>query len=139
MDMEDEKLFRVLVYLAPVREDGGPFEYIAKPSSREAKACARYRIGYLSDPLMRNLAPEDQWRPVYGEAGDVVLFDGAAVFHRNQPPTGQDRYSITLTYASRHPLELRFSSRLSRPSRRRLIGELTADQRACVPPPLLLW
>lgn len=139
MDMEDEKLFRVIVYLAPVREDGGPFEYIAKPSSQEAKVYFRYRLGFLSDDCMRKLASEDQWRPVYGGAGDAVLFDGAAVFHRTQPPTRADRYSITLTYASRHPLELQFSSRLSRRSRRRLLGQLTPEQQACVPPPVLLW
>jgi hypothetical protein len=139
LDIEDERFLRVLLYLSPVTRDAGPFQHLSAPLSAEVRQRLGYRIGYLNDEVLAKVAPPDRWQAVLGEAGDAMLFDGTRLFHRAQPPTARERWSITFTYASRNPLELQFSTRLSVASHRRLTATLPEELRRCIPPPTLFW
>ena len=113
-DVEDRRMLRLLIYLSDVRCGGGPFEYVAAAESRRAARSGRYRSGYRSDKQMARISPPETWEQVYGDLGDVIVFDGALVFHRAQRPEVCNRLSITLAYASSKPLELRLDARLSK-------------------------
>jgi hypothetical protein len=135
MDIEDEKLVRILVYLAPVAPDGGPFEYFPRAISQTIRTALHYRSGYIDDARMALMAPNVQPQQCTGEAGDAIIFDGAGVFHRGGTPLGQDRYSITFAYCSRQPLELRHSARLPRALHRHFLSTLSERQCGAIPPP----
>jgi hypothetical protein len=139
LDIEDERFLRVLLYLSPVTADAGPFQYLPARLSAEARQALGYRIGYLGEEAVAAIAPRQSWRSALGEAGDAILFDGARLFHRAQPPVGRDRYSITFTYASGNPLELQFSTRLSTASHRRLTAALPPELSRHIPPPTPFW
>lgn len=114
LDIEDELMVRVLIYLTPVGPGAGPFEFIDASRSRAAKISSGYRSGFLPETAMRSITADSAWTQVFGAPGDAILFDGTRVFHRAQPPRDVDRYSLTLAYVSRWPLQLRLSARLSR-------------------------
>ena len=135
LDIEDERMLRILVYLSPVLSGDGPFEYVAAPQSLAAKASSGYVSGYLREADMRAIVPDGDWTEALATAGDVVLFDGTRVFHRAQPPRRADRYSLTLTYVSRRSLQLRLTSRLSARCQAGVVAGVTADVAACLPPP----
>src|SRR5215472_5495483 len=101
LDMEDERVFRVLVYLSPVGSGEGPFEFLPRLVSQSVEMRARYRAGQIGDNRMMKLASRATRRVAYGETGDAVIFDGAQIFHRNRPPATGERYSITFAYCSR--------------------------------------
>lgn len=137
-DVEDERMLRILIYLSDVGPGGGPLEYVPAPISGEALTRTGYRSGYLADASMRRMVEPRSWTEVHGGVGDAVFFDGARILHRAQPPRVADRYSFTLGYTSRKPLELRLTARLSKDRHRRLAGDLSPRQAACLPPPLRL-
>jgi len=135
MDIEDEKLFRILLYLAPVTADGGPFEFFPRAPSRAIKEQLNYRSGYVSETEIAGSAPRELVRQCTGIAGDAVIFDGAGVFHRGRRPVDRDRYSVTFAYCSRCPLELRSSARLPRRLHSAFLATLSARERQAIPPP----
>ena len=48
-DTEDERLFKVLIWLNNVDVDGGPFQYISRARTARATDSLRYVTGYISD------------------------------------------------------------------------------------------
>lgn len=134
LDVEDDRMLRILIYLSPVAAGSGPFEYVVAPRSAAARAASGYLSGYLRESRMRALVPADEWDVALGSAGDAVLFDGTRVFHRAQPPRDHDRYSITLAFVSRRPLQLRLTSRLSHRCREAVMRGLPPRIAACIPP-----
>jgi hypothetical protein len=135
LDVEDEKMFRALLYLAPVTPDGGPLEFLPRTTSQAIKTALHYRSGYICDARMASAAPMALLQQCTGGTGDTVIFDGAGIFHRTGTPVGQDRYSITFAYSSRHPLELRPTARLPQPLHEDFVSMLSERQRRAVPPP----
>jgi len=135
LDMEDERVFRVLVYLSPVDANEGPFEFVPRLASQSVEMRAHYRSGQIADARMKQLVARSTRKVAYGEAGDGIIFDGAQVFHRNRQPLKGERYSITFAYCSRHPLALDPRRRLSHAANDRLAVTLSARQRDCLPPP----
>lgn len=135
LDIEDEKLFRILLYLAPVAPEDGPFEFFPRTISQAIRTALHYRGGYIDDRRMASVAPMGLLQQCTGKAGDAVIFDGAGVFHRGGTPLGQDRYSITFAYCSRRPLELRSSARLPQPLHEHFLSSLSERQRRAIPPP----
>lgn len=135
LDMEDERVFRVLVYLSPVGSGEGPFEFLPRLVSQNVEMSVRYRAGQIGDNRMKNLAARATRRVAYGETGDAVIFDGAQVFHRNRPPVSGERYSITFAYCSRKPLQIDPRRKLSEGTRERLAITLSTRQQGCLPPP----
>lgn len=137
LDIEDERLFRILLYIAPVAPGGGPFEFFPRRISQTLKTALHYRSGYVEDARITALAPMQLLEQCTGDAGEAVIFDGAGVFHRGKTPSSQDRYSITFAYCSRQPLELRRSARLPAPLHRAFLSTLSMRQRSAVPSPHL--
>ncbi|HVF93167.1 MAG TPA: hypothetical protein VM900_02520 [Sphingomonas sp.] len=132
-DIEDDRMLRLIFYLNPVQEGGGPFQYIDAARSRAAHAALGYRSGYLSDAAMQPAVPCDDWVSVQGAAGMMIAFDGTRVFHRATRPLADDRFSLSITYSSRYPRQILRQVRLRTASRRKLVASLTERQRACLP------
>lgn len=137
-DREDERMFRVIVYLSNAGLDAGPFEYVPAQPSEAAARAHDYRSGYLDERRAAVMAPPELRRHATGSAGDAVIFDGIRIFHRASLPARQDRLSLTLTYVSRQPRLLDPRARLTRPAAADLKAQLTARQYACLPKPLAL-
>jgi hypothetical protein len=135
LDMEDERVLRVLVYLSPVSAGEGPFEFLPRLASQSVEMRGGYHSGQIGDARMKHLAARATRRVAYGETGDAVIFDGAQVFHRNRQPLNGERYSITFAYCSRKPLTVDPRRKLSQGARERLATTLSARQRDCLPPP----
>jgi hypothetical protein len=137
MDIEDDRMLRLIIYLNEVGEKDGPFQYLSTDRSDSVRKASGYRSGYLSDAVLSVFAPEEEWQSVCGVGGALFAFDGTRIFHRACPPSATERLSLTLSYASRHPRQIYYGSRLKRGTRRRLLESLSKRQQACVPPPLL--
>lgn len=132
-DVEDECVFRVLIYLSAVDENNGPFEYISLPATDEMKRATGYRSGYVrdSDPRYRSFVQEKV--TCCGPVGTAIIFDGARVLHRVKPPVQSERLSLTLTYTSRHPLQIFRETRMRSASRARLRAQLASSDMRRIP------
>lgn len=134
IDVEDDRMLRLIVYLNDVGEGGGPLEYLDADRTAAARAALDYRSGYIGDRTMRGVVPDLYWTSVTGPAGTLVAFDGTRLFHRASTPTRSDRFSVTFTFTSRHPRQIWRPTRLRAESRRRLVADLPSRQAACIPP-----
>lgn len=135
LDMEDDRMLRVLVYLNPVEPGGGAFEYLSRDDAQVLGNATSFHTGLRTDEEVAAHVPRERWNAVLGPTGTVMLFDGIRLFHRAGVPDKADRLSLTLSYCSRHPKQLYQFARLPRALRRDLVDTLSPRQRACVPPP----
>ena len=104
VDWEDRRIVKVIIYLNDVVSGGGPYEYIARNITTEAKIKLKYNnLGYISDEEMLRAVPKSDWRSCLAPKWTVVISDTSSVFHRAQPPTKDERFSITFCYTSRKP------------------------------------
>lgn len=106
-------MFKVIIYLNDVDEEGGPFEYIAKDDSLDAAKRLRYHSGLVADSLMSQVVPPQRWAPCTGAHGTAVFVDPCSIFHRAKPPASRDRLSITYHFISQFPLEFRSDNSFS--------------------------
>jgi hypothetical protein len=135
LDIEDDRMLRIIIYLNDVQDGGGPFQYIDAARSRLARSRLDYQSGYLSDAAMRSAVSEDRWASAYGRAGLIVAFDGTRVFHRVARPEVASRFSLSLTYTSRYPRHVFRQVRLRSSSFRAVYPNLSERERACLPTP----
>jgi hypothetical protein len=133
-DVEDDGMLRLIVYLNPVDQAGGPFACLDAAQSDLARRTLGYRSGFVTEAQMRTAVPESAWTRVTGPAGTLIAFDGARMFHRASPPTEADRFSITFTFVSRYPKQIWRASRLHRDSQRALKTILTKRQAQSIVP-----
>lgn len=129
IDCEDRRMLKIIVYLSDVTEGCGPFEYVNREESRRAIRSLHYASGYVSDSDMRRIVPESQWIRVSGARLTAIFVDTSQVFHRGQPPTTADRYSMTFTYLSTTPYQTFPEFMLSQASLADLHTDLTTRQR----------
>ncbi len=104
-DCEDFHVLRTVVYLNDVAADGGPFEYIPRHCSQNARD-AFGNTPMRTNDKMQALVPRRQWKRCLGPAGTVVLADSARIFHHESLPRGKDRSVIMMGHSSRRPKEL---------------------------------
>jgi len=104
-DIEDRRMLKILVWLNDVEADGGPFTYIPADASDRIARELRYAGGYVDDETILRLAGAESVRTATGPQWTAVVVDTARVFHRGMPPTGRDRYAMTFTWTSRHPVK----------------------------------
>jgi hypothetical protein len=135
-DIEDHRMLKLLVWLNDVDTDGGPFAYIPRPRSVEVVTDFHYVGGYLSDEKIRRHSAEREWRLATGPKWTAVMADTAQVFHRATPPHASDRYSVTFTWTSRHPIKLHATEAFTPVQVYRIREGLGARQLACLPPAL---
>ncbi len=105
IDWEDRRIIKIIIYLNDVAAGGGPYEYIPRTITSKAIATLNYyNLGYLSDDEMRQAVLQKDWVACLAEKGSVIITDTSSVFHRAQPPTVKERFSITFCYTSTSPL-----------------------------------
>jgi hypothetical protein len=133
-DIDDHRMLKIIIYLNDVGEGCGSFEYLSRDASNRATRSFRYSAGHLSDDEMARVVPRSDWVHVTGPRLTAIFVDPKRLFHRVQPPTKADRYSLTLTYMSTTPLFYQTfpDTRLSPAALARLSNQLTPRQRRAV-------
>ncbi|HLO88431.1 MAG TPA: 2OG-Fe(II) oxygenase [Nostocaceae cyanobacterium] len=101
IDQEDHKIFKIIVYLNDVNEDGGPFQYIPKPLTDKLVQILRYTSGYINDETMQKFISPSNYKSCTGTAGTVVLASTDSILHRGKPPISSDRFTVFFDYTSR--------------------------------------
>lgn len=132
-DIEDRRMVKILVWLNDVDAGGGPFAYLPVHRSEEVARRLHYVGGFVSDARMRGLAPDREWLTATGPKWTVVMPDTARLMHRATPPTDRDRYSVTFTWTTRHPVKTIPYPPPPPAHRRRLTAGLSPRQLACLP------
>ena len=108
-DSEDYRIVKIIIYLNDVDEKGATFQYIPRDKSAIAKKDLSYKFGLLSDELMAQYVPRQDWIGCVGKQYTAVIVDTANVFHRAKPSFSKERLSITYHYMSQYPIHLRAS------------------------------
>ncbi|TRW43376.1 hypothetical protein [Georgenia yuyongxinii] len=132
-DIEDRTSLKILIWLNDVDEDGGPFAYLPVEKSDHAVETLRYVAGFVTDEEMRRVVPESEWRTCPGPRWTAVLADNCRLLHRATPPQAKDRYSVTFTWTTRHPVKTMPQEAMSADQVRRLTTGLTWRQFECLP------
>jgi hypothetical protein len=132
-DVEDHRMFKVLVWLNDVDLDGGPFEYVSRRHTARLVRDLRYVTGFVGDEAMRRQVPEPEWRQATGPRWTAVVADTRSVFHRAMPPRRQDRYSVTFSYTSRTPMTTLPVPPVTERQKQLATRGLDERQRACLP------
>jgi hypothetical protein len=133
IDWEDRCVIKVIIYLNDVAAGDGAYQYIERDKTLEAiKALNYYNLGYVSDAEMREAVSTVDWTTCLGKQGSVIISDTSSVFHRAQPPTNNDRYSITFCYTSANPLVIWPNPPVSRQEWEVIDSQLNHKQRNCL-------
>ena len=134
IDWEDRRIIKVIIYLNDVVNGGGPYEYISRTITPKAiKKLNYYNLGYVSDEEMARAVPKSNWHSCLGNKGTVVISDTSSVFHRAQPPTQNERFSVTFCYTSTTP-QIIWSSRKMTPQQWEFINKnINLRQKNCLP------
>ena len=133
IDWEDRRIIKIIIYLNDVEAGGGPYQYIQRNlTERAIKDLNYYNLGYLSDAEMSAAVSTKDWTACLGKEASVVITDTSNVFHRAQPPTIKDRYSITFCYTSANPLVIWRGRKISRQEWEKVDRQLNQRQRKCL-------
>lgn len=132
-DVEDDRLFKILIWLNDVDIDGGPFEYVSRSATASATRDLSYVSGFLSDDRLASAVDRVNWQAGVGDAWTAAIADTASVFHRAKPPTLRNRYSATFTYSSWYPRKLYPKVPFTAAQTSRIRAGLSARQSSCLP------
>jgi hypothetical protein len=135
-DIEDRRMLKILVWLNDVAADGGPFTYLVAEASDRMARELHYPGGYLDDATVLRLAGADAVRHAIGPQWTAVIVDTSRLFHRGMPPTGTDRYAMTFTWTSRHPIKSMPNEPFTAAEGDQIRAGLTQRQLACLRPDL---
>ena len=111
IDSEDYRIVKIIIYLNDVDEKGATFQYIPRDKSAIAKKDLGYKFGLLTDELMAQYVPRQDWIGCVGKQYTTVIVDTANVFHRAKPSFSKERLSITHHYMSQYPIHLRSNTK----------------------------
>ena len=133
-DIEDHRVFKILVWLNDVGPNGGPFQYIPKRQSDAAVKGLKYVAGFVTDSEMARYVSPTEWVKATGPKWTAVMADPARILHRASPAVDRDRYSVTFTWTSRQPIKTMPPAEPFSPSEiERLRDGLDSRQVACLP------
>ncbi|MEL6438356.1 MAG: 2OG-Fe(II) oxygenase [Cyanobacteria bacterium J06621_8] len=133
IDWEDRRTIKVIIYLNDVTSGGGPYEYIPRPLTEEAiEKLNYYNLGFISDEDMSQAIAQENWSTCFANKGTVVITDSSNVFHRAQPPTDTERFSITFCYTSYTPQVIWRSRKISRQEWELFDSSISQRQRDCL-------
>jgi hypothetical protein len=135
-DIEDRRMLKILVWLNDVADDGGPFTYVPADISDRLARELRYPGGYIDDATIIQLSGAQAVRHATGPQWTAVIVDTARVFHRGMPPTGRDRYAMTLTWTSRRPVKSMPAEPFTAEEGDRIRAGLSRRQLDCLRPDL---
>lgn len=134
MDWEDRRIIKIIIYLNDVAPGGGPYEYLPRQTTAKAiKTLNYYNLGYLSDAEMLKAVPQENWQACIASKGSVIITDTSGVFHRAQPPTKEERFSITFCYTSDSPQVIWRVRKMPRQQWEIINSGLSQRQRDCLP------
>ena len=131
-DVEDHRMFKILVWLNDVDAGGGPFEYVGRRHTDPLTQELKYVSGFVSDEEMARRVPRSDWRQGVGPQWTCVIADTRNVFHRAMPPVQRDRYSVTFTYTSQNPVFTLPAPRGGGVDQALVVEGLNDRQRACL-------
>jgi hypothetical protein len=100
IDAEDQRMFKIILYLNDVQPGGGPFQYLPRSLTIETARRLHYGSGFVTDDEMSAVLPASQWIECLAKSHTACMADTCKVFHRAQPPRSADRYSITFSWTS---------------------------------------
>ena len=133
IDWEDRRIIKIIIYLNDVVEGGGAYNYISrKVTDRAIEKLNYYNLGYVSDEEMVNAVSKSEWTNCLAPKGTVIISDTSSVFHRAQPPTKQERYSITFCYTSDMPQVVWNGRKISQEQWEVIDRSTTAKQKSCL-------
>ena len=133
-DIEDHRVFKILVWLNDVGPNGGAFQYIPKRQSDTAVKQLKYVAGFVTDAEITQHVPPAEWVKATGPKWTAVMADPARILHRASPAVDQDRYSVTFTWTSRRPIKTMPPAEPFSPSEIEVLKEgLDSRQVACLP------
>lgn len=133
-DIEDHKVFKILVWIDDVGPQGGALEYVPRPVSDPAVEKLRYVAGFVSDADMSSVVPPEHWVKAVGPRWTAVLADPARILHRASLAQDKDRYSVTFTWTSRHPIKtMPLAEPFTADESDRVRADLSPAQLACLP------
>jgi hypothetical protein len=133
IDAEDQRMFKIILYLNDVVPGGGPFEYLPRATTIETARRLHYSSGFVKDDTMESALPRSSWVAATGKAHTALLADTCKVFHRAQPPRTQDRYSITYSWTSTKAVKEYPTMPISDRAWEYIIGHTGARQQSCLP------
>ena len=133
IDWEDRSIIKVIIYLNDVLPGGGAYNYISRKTTPEAiKKLNYYNLGYVSDEEMAAAVPRNSWNTCLAPKGSVIISDTSSVFHRAQPPTHHERYSITFCYTSAMPQVLWNNRKISQEQWEVINHSISQRQKNCL-------
>ncbi len=136
-DIEDHRVFKVLVWIDDVGPMDGAFEWVPRDLTGATTQALRYIAGYRTEREMAQVVAPSQWQRAEGPRWTAVLADTRSVFHRAGEPRNKDRYSVTFTYTSRWPLKTIPERPFSPDEAAKIRSGLNARQLATLPPVLV--
>ena len=131
LDIDDERMVKVIVYLNNVGHTGGPYEYIPRSFTEHITNALNYKSGYVSNKAISEIVSPQYWRTCAAKAGSIIITDPCNVFHRAKPAK-RNRYSITFGYTSRIPKLFLSEFQLSSQEWNRISPQLSKRQIACL-------
>lgn len=102
LDIDDDRMIKIIIYLNNVGKTGGAFEYISRSLTPQIVDRFNYKSGFISEGKMAEVIPAKYWQTCVGQAGSIIITDPANIFHRARPAK-KNRYSLTFGYTSRIP------------------------------------
>lgn len=131
LDIDDERIIKVIIYLNNVSKFNGPFEYIPRSLTQKIVDRFGYKSGFITDEMMAKVVPSQQWKTCTATAGSIIIADPCNIFHRAKPAK-KNRYSITFGYTSIIP-KIRLSQfQLSPQELQKITPHLSQRQLACL-------
>lgn len=132
-DIEDHRVFKLLVWIDDVGPKDGAFEWIPRNLTDATTRKLHYVSGYRTEREMAAVATPTLWRKAEGPRWTTVLADTRNVFHRAGTPHYKDRYSVTFKWTSRSPVKTMPAERFTSVESAKLRNGLNARQLACLP------
>ncbi|WGV23301.1 2OG-Fe(II) oxygenase [Halotia branconii] len=133
LDKEDRKVFKIIIYLNDVYDDGGPFQYIPYSFTSAVASSLRYNYEYIQNQTMQQVISPLTWKSCTGISGTVIIADTANIFHRGTVPTASDRFTIFFDYSCRSPKHpFYYQPSLTNEDLAIIATKLSEHQRQCV-------
>lgn len=130
LDIDDDRMIKIIIYLNNVGKNGGPFEYIPRFLTQKIVDSLGYTSGFVSDEAIAKIVSPQQWETCAAKAGNIVITDPCNVFHRAKPAQ-RNRYSITFGYTSRIP-RIFLGKKLTSKELQKITPNLSQRQIACL-------
>lgn len=101
-DGDDLMNLKIFTYLSDVRESNGPFTFIpgTQPLGNRTINPPRTKYQRVTDDVMAQSVPRNQWKICIGKMGDVIFADTCG-YHKGLKPTQGYRLMLMVHFASR--------------------------------------